>query len=186
MPDPVSRDEILARWAYSELLSLSLGDEYDGPGVPELKDKARRAEPFDTLVQRERDLLIKQLQKVRYGNVLQAVDGITHFKRVCWTRDQLAAVYVILYFADEVTGNCYAPVTFQHWIKGEPRKSLNQWHARYAALAPEPPSPFDPVLVGRLLGLPRLVDGYHRAVRFWSKNDPIATIPVYEPLEEVE
>jgi hypothetical protein len=28
-----------------------------------------------------------------------------------------------------------------------------------------------------------LLDGYYRAVRFWGKNDPAATLAVYVPLE---
>ena len=28
-----------------------------------------------------------------------------------------------------------------------------------------------------------LLDGYHRAVRFWDKNDPAATLAVYVPTE---
>jgi hypothetical protein len=30
---------------------------------------------------------------------------------------------------------------------------------------------------------PMPLDGYHRAVRFWSKNDPAATLAVHVPVE---
>ena len=34
--------------------------------------------------------------------------------------------------------------------------------------------------------MPALLDGYHRAVRFWSRNDFAATLAVYVPFEPKE
>jgi hypothetical protein len=48
----VSPNYVRARWAYSELLSLRLGDEYQGPGMSELRQKAREKVPFDDLERR--------------------------------------------------------------------------------------------------------------------------------------
>ena len=76
----VSPDYVRARWAYSELLSLRLGDEYQGPGMSELRQRAREKVPFDDLGHGERRLLVEQLAVVR-APVLQALDGINWFKQ---------------------------------------------------------------------------------------------------------
>jgi hypothetical protein len=36
--------------------------------------------------------------------------------------------------------------------------------------------------VGHYSGLPVLLDGYHRAVRFWRTSVPAATLAVYVPV----
>jgi hypothetical protein len=55
-------------------------------------------------------------------------------------------------------------------------------HARYAAFAAAPPTHDDPMTVGHYSGLPALLDGYHRAVRFWRTEVPAATLAVYVPV----
>jgi len=77
-------------------------------------------------------------------------------------------------------------VTFKQWIEAEPVRPLHQDHARYAAYGAAPPTQDDPLAVGKYSDLPALLDGYHRAVRFWSRNDPDATLPVYVPFEAKE
>ena len=181
----VSPNYVRARWAYSELLSLSLGERYQGSGVPQLREKARQGVPFEQIEHAERKLLVEQLAAVRAGDPLQALDGINWFKQEHWNKDRLAAVYVLRYFAHEACGNENALVTFKQWIYAEPLKPLHQWHARYASFGP-PPAAWDeePLTVGRYPNHPQLilVDGYHRAVRFWSTNDPAATLAVYAPV----
>ena len=76
----VSPNYVRARWAYSELLSLSQGDGYQGPGVAELRQKVRQKVPIDDLGHAERRLLVDQLAAVR-APVLQALDGINWFKQ---------------------------------------------------------------------------------------------------------
>jgi hypothetical protein len=104
---------------------------------------------------------------------------------VRWTRDNLAAVHVIPYFVRDVSSLEYLKVTFKQWIEAEPVRPLHQDHARYAAYGAAPPTQDDPLAVGKYSDLPAL-DGYHRAVRFWSRNDPDATLPVYVPFEAKE
>ena len=93
-------------------------------------------------------------------------------------------------------------MTFKQWITTEPNAPLDKGHARYAAENPGAPATTeDPVtaslvqiitVLGRVntpevkpFGLRgfMLLDGYHRAVRFWDKNDPAATLAVYVPTE---
>jgi hypothetical protein len=100
----VSPNYVRARWAYSELLSLSQGDGYQGPGVVELRRKAREKVPFDDLEHAERRLLVEQLAAVR-APILPALDGINWFKQERLAKEQLDALFVLPHFAHEVRGD---------------------------------------------------------------------------------
>jgi hypothetical protein len=157
-----------------------------GEGVPELREKARQKVPFGELGKAEHYLLVDQFDRVRGHYLNRYLIGIATFQLVRWTRDNLAAVHVIPYFVRDVSSLEYLKVTFKQWIEAEPVRPLHQDHARYAAYGAAPSTQDDPLTVGKYSDLPALVDGYHRAVRFWSRNDPDATLPVYVPFEAKE
>jgi hypothetical protein len=181
MEGVVSAEDVRARCAYSELLSLGHGVAYSGLGVPELKQKAREKLPFDALGKADRYLLVDLFDRVRGRYFNRYLLGVTTFQTVYWTKDQLGAVRVIPFFAEEI-GHPHALVLFSQWIAGTPIKPLNQWHARYAAHDTRPHSiRGDALTVGHHLGFPFLLDGYHRAVRFWSTATPTATLTMYVP-----
>jgi hypothetical protein len=109
--------------------------------VQKLTEKARKGAPFNELGQAEHDLLARKWRQVRGGESIfhAALDGITEFELTHWTREQLAAAYVIPMFAGEV-GHAHSPVTFKQWISTEPNAPLDKGHARYAADNPGAPS----------------------------------------------
>jgi hypothetical protein len=181
MPDEVSPDYVRARWAYSELLSWGHGHLYQGPGVQDLKEKLALKVPFDELGKAEHYLLIDQFDRVRGTYFNRYIIGIPNFKPVLWSRDDLAAVHVIPYFVRDVSSLEHLKVTFKQWIEADPVRPLHQDHARYAAYALAPATRDDPMTVGYYSGLPVLLDGYHRAVRFWRTSVPAATLAVYVP-----
>ena len=101
---------VRARWAYSELLS---GRPYRGKGVQELKRKALGHVPFDDLRGEERDQLEQAWYRVRgVPTFINAFAGIATFELVHWSKEQLGAVHVIKFFAQEV-GNHSVPDVFQ-------------------------------------------------------------------------
>src|SRR5262245_59584811 len=59
-----------------------------------------------------------------------------------------------------------------------PRPWQRWWKGPHVRLRPRRPE--------EMHGRCALLDGYHRAVRFWSRNDPDATLPVYVPFEAKE
>ena len=181
MADEVTPDHVRARWAYSELLSWGHGHLYQGPGVQELKKKLALKVPFDELGTAERYLLIDQFDRVRGKHFNRYIIGIPNFRHVVWTRDDLAAVYVIPYFVRDVSSIEHLKVTFQEWIEADPVRPLHQDHARFAAYRAVPATDNDPMTVGQYSGLPVLLDGYHRSVRFWRTSTPAATLAVYVP-----
>jgi len=98
MPGEVTADYVRARWAYSELLSWGHGHLYQGPGVQDLKEKLAQRVPFDELGKAEHYLLIDQFDRVRGKYFNRYIIGIPHFNPVLWSKDELAAVYVLPYF----------------------------------------------------------------------------------------
>jgi hypothetical protein len=72
-------------------------------------------------------------------------------------------------------------MTFKQWIETEPLGSIEPGHARHAASGAAPLTGVEPVTVGRLSGLLTLIDGYHRAVRFWKRGAVTDKLSVYVP-----
>jgi len=140
---------VRARWAYSELLS---GRPYRGIGVQDLKRKALGHVPFDDLRGEERDQLEQAWYRVRgVPTFINAFAGIATFELVHWSKEQLGAVHVIKYFAQEV-GNHSVPMSFKQWIETEPSASIEPGHARHAASGAVPSTGVEPVTVGQLSG----------------------------------
>jgi hypothetical protein len=183
MSDVVTADYVRARWAYSELPS----GRYSGTGVPELMEQALQRVPFDQLGKAQHYLLVDQFDRVRGRYFNRYFLDVTEFKAVQCSRDELGAVYVIPWFVRDVVSEDLMSVvrlTFKQWIEAEPVRPLNQGHARYAAFGTSPPTMYDdPLTVGRYPqdGLPVLLDGYQRAVRFWIKNEAGARLAAYVP-----
>ena len=71
-------------------------------------------------------------------------------------------------------------VTFRQWLKAEPLRPLNQWHARYASYGlSNDPGEWEPLTVGHYREHPQmiLVDGYHRAVGSGARMSPMLPSP---------
>ena len=180
-PVVVSAEDVRARWAYTELLS---DRPYDDPSLEELKKKALERVPFEDLNSEEHGLLAQAWYRVRgVPTFIHGFAGIITFQLADWSREQLAASYVIPYFAHEV--GAQEPITFKEWIEAEPIRLIEPGHARYATSGAPRATQVEPLIVGRLAGLPTLLDGYHRAVRFWKRAAPTATLLVYVPFAEV-
>jgi hypothetical protein len=178
--DHVSTDYVRAQWAYSELNSLEQGYKYRD--VAELKKKLAQKVPFASLSDAERILLVRKWHEVR-GIFAVALAGISTFQLQHWTKSKLGPMYILRHFFQWLPGN-YASrkVTFKEWIEAEPFYELLSEH--HPLREPASAGPFvqdHPVTVGPLQGL-TLLDGYHRAVRFWRSDDRAAEIAVYVPL----
>ena len=154
---------------------------------PSLWKKPFSACLFDQLGKAPHYLLVDQFDRVRGRYFNRYFLDVTAFKAVQCSRDELGAVYVIPWFVRDVVSEDLMSVvrlTFKQWIEAEPVRPLNQGHARYAAFGAAPPTMYDdPLTVGRYPqdGLPVLLDGYQRAVRFWTKTEAGARLAVYVP-----
>src|SRR5262245_7492163 len=169
MKGVIPTEYVRARWAYSELLSPTQGESYHQQGIPgALKSKKVSGLPFDELEAQEQELLAQAWCKVRGAEVfVQALANISAFHLTYWSKEQLAAAYVIPMFAHEATLDPWKPVTFEQWLETESKVSLHPHHAREATDAY------------------MLLDGYHRAARFWKEAKSAATLAVYIPVRAV-
>jgi hypothetical protein len=171
MANAISRLHVQARWAYSELRSKNHGRFYDVPAFDELKGKLARKVPFETLGEKEIDLLDLGFRIVRGAYFERYLIGIAAFQLARWSKNQLGNVYVIA----EYLPDGMRTATFKQSIEGRPRAVCGF------------DSPFvqdDPVTIGRnVAGTMFLIDGYHRADRFWSTDDSAATLDAFVPLD---
>jgi hypothetical protein len=175
-----TKDEVLARWAYSELLTRT---EYESLDAQDLRERSAGGTVFEELDNPARDRLVKAWNVARGNGTVFAVAlaKVREFDLVTWTKDQLGAVHVIPYFVRDVCPNTETKITFKQWINADPIRPLHQTHARYALYGNAPPGGNEPVTVGPFGGVLRLLDGYHRAVRFWYGRDLNARVSVYMP-----
>jgi hypothetical protein len=178
----ISPDEVRARWAYSELLS---GRYEHVKGIEHLLEKARRHVLFADLASDDH----KELERAWHGGrsgLLPAFNNIQAFQEARWGHMELAQVRVIPYFAQDVVSASIAnaaSISFRTWIQTEPIRPLPQGHARFAIYEPLPHGEVKPLTVGLDGGQRTLLDGYHRAVRFWYRRaiEPTATLSVFIP-----
>jgi hypothetical protein len=148
------RDQVLAQWAYSELLTRH---EYeDVNNVQGLRTRKAQGTTFSELVPNDQALLVQAWENVRGGDnsvFAVALQNVQAFRLIEWTRDQLGDVYVIPYFVSDISRNLDDRVIFKRWIRADPIKPLHQTHARCAAFYGATPSGADdPGVVGQLGG----------------------------------
>lgn len=185
MPDKVAADYVRAQWAYSELYSDEQGPKYSGPGIPELRTKLALGVSFDHLDEAERELLLRAWFIVRggLGSIFEAaLSYVTAFQRTAWTKSDLGQVCIIGHFYQWLLPTSQSPtVTFKEWVETEPYGELSEYHPLREPTSGRPFKQHYPVTIGPLQGATRLLDGYHRAVRFWRCEDTAATLAAYTP-----
>jgi hypothetical protein len=186
MPDKVTADYVRAQWAYSELYSTEQGQKYSGSGIPELKTKLALGVPFDQLDQAEHELLLKAWFKVRGGPgsiFAAALSDVSAFQPTAWTKSDLGQVCIIGHFYQWLPPTSQSStVTFEEWVETEPYGELSEYHPLREPTNARPFKQHYPVTIGPLQGATRLLDGYHRAVRFWRQEESAAALAVYVPL----
>jgi hypothetical protein len=199
----VTADYALARWAYSELLSAAqkLGYERNGGLPATIWDKKNNGVSFQDLDLRDHGPLAEAWHRVRGNGLIfgDMIAGIANFDVAQWSKDQLAVSYVIPMFAKQATLDGFKPVTFQQWLEAQPLVPLNDPHHAWLP-DPDPTSPYqassDPTLATRInlvtvlepskkpyygIEAYMLLDGYHRAVRFYERGDATDKLTVYVP-----
>src|SRR2546430_1182855 len=83
----ITRRELQARWAYSELASSRFAAKWYGDAPQPLSDKAKKKIPFEQLASEERECLAVLNASVR--EPLWARTMIENFVCTEWTREQL-------------------------------------------------------------------------------------------------
>jgi hypothetical protein len=178
MPISVSAECVRARWAYSELLSPSFGYFYRD--VARLKGKAIQRVPFEELTAEDIAALACRFDNVRGQYFNAYFVGVRQFELTRWSKDQLAAVYVIPYFTKE--SEFGIAMTFKQWTEASPGRTLEMSDPRRELSNPVVFKQEHPITVGRdEAGKNFLLDGYHRACRFWGIPRTTRTLAAFVP-----
>jgi hypothetical protein len=169
--------DVLARWAYSEIIGSNSEHSYDtGRDIVSLRAKRRSGIPLEDLSPDERYNLAFLCGCGRPNLILFTI-GADLFDMIPLDRDAVAALFV--------PPNVWHPesngqvVPFEHYITTH---SARPNDARYISPTEKPySSSADPLTICRLYEKPLLLDGYHRAARFWRTNPPSGRIAAYVP-----
>jgi hypothetical protein len=172
----VSSDYVKARWAYSELLSPACGYKYIG--LEHLKQKASRGTRFEDLARSDFVVLVQMFDKVRGGYFNRYFAGIANFALARWTQRELGAVNVIPYWSEECGPGM---ATFKQWVEYPPASVLSEHHPKLDLSNSTPLEQVHPLTVGRDVEAHVLLDGYHRACRFWGIQDSPLRLTMYVP-----
>src|SRR5262245_92381 len=170
----VSRRDVLARWAYSEILGARSSRSYDiVPDIIALRVKRGSGVSFDMLTANDRDQLVFGWDYVRGAFSLAAhLVGIKQFREERLIRSQIAPLFV----PSGVSNLAMMP--FERFIETQTAGDADpRSEGRIYADVPA-----DPITVGRCSDGNVLVDGYHRAVSFWRTAPDGAFILGYMPV----
>jgi hypothetical protein len=181
----ISLQDVLARWAYSEISDANLSQEYDrSPFIPlyraqlnDLRSKRGSGVTFNELDHTDRYWLSFMCSCVR-PNLMIFMAGIEHFDEVDLDKTDLAKLLV----PTMVHGQGFTPtgegffLSFADYIQTsscEPKDARNvTGDYRPAAEA---------ISIGRFGQHLVLLDGYHRAASFWKFASADASITAYRP-----
>lgn len=176
MPVPVP--EVLAEWAYSEIVDGISASKYVPHVTDELRTKRKTSVPFSLLSQSERYSLARACFRVRPLILIHLI-GITCFELVNIARTDLETVLVPPNAARELEGSY---VTFAKYMT---MPSTDPNDARSDMSSPgdwQPPE--TPVTLGYFFQHRVLIDGFHRAATFWRCNPARGVLKAYVPQDE--
>jgi hypothetical protein len=169
--------DVLARWAYSEIIDSSASHHYDsGNDIASLRAKRGNGLPFEDLSPAERYNLAFQSGCIRTSLTVFTI-GAELFDVVEIDRSTLAKIWV--------PPNIWHPesngqfVTFEDFML---TSSPSQNDSRNVVLrTPEYQFSADPLTFGRSYDYPLMLDGYHRAALFWKFGPADGKLSTYVP-----
>jgi hypothetical protein len=174
----VSKLEVLARWAYSEITDGVAPQQYDGQvyGLDDLRAARTAGTSFNDLTHTQRYSLAWGCFNVRPALMAYLV-SVGEFNAAELIRADLGNLWIPPNVWGEQSGGKF--VRFSHYITTqtpEPRDARN--------VVCDPATyqlPAEPVTVGYFYDLPVLIDGFHRAAAFWRCGPAGGSLPTYMP-----
>jgi hypothetical protein len=166
--------DVLARWAYSEIVGARTSNKYDGsPGIDALRAKRNAGTLFVGLSALEREMLTQGWTDVRQF-MLRFMNDVAGFRLIDLTKGQLKQLFVFPEVSHDLNRRFETFETFMILPRtdmGDPRGETRP----YQVCA-------DPLTIGRHCKKKVLIDGYHRAVSFWKSAPEGAVIAAYDPV----
>ncbi len=173
--------EVQARWSYSEILSKGVGHFYDGlPGVEALRKKARAHVRFHDLTEEDFKVLCRGFNGVRGAFSANYLRGIAGFHVADWSKEQLSDLLIV---PNATPLNRFAPFSVYAALPID--DTTPPCDARRAAESVQmtaSAAEVHPVTLGMYAGRLVLLDGYHRAIRFWHSSNTGARLATFVPI----
>jgi hypothetical protein len=168
----ITRRELQARWAYSELASSRFAAKWYGGAPQPLSGKAQKKIPFEQLSSEELECLAALNASVR--GPLWARITVGSFVCTEWTREQLLQIVSVVENPWPPLAD-YIATTPPHGDMSDPRN---------IASSTPPSQPFsqqEPIIVVPCYGKETLFDGTLRSILFLRSSDADARILVWVP-----
>jgi len=112
LPAMATREEVILRWAYSELASSRFGPDYERLGVPRaLSETSRAGEPYDTGIATnpdQRNSLLRAIGRLRPNNLSELPEG--EYRVVVLSEDEALALRVV---------PTLGSLPLREWMKGK-------------------------------------------------------------------
>jgi hypothetical protein len=157
--------DVLAEWAYSEIVDGVCAVAYAWHGIDDLRAKRTQSVRYD---------LARACYCVR-PNILIHLIGVTRFDLIDITRTDLANMIV----PPHVAGDIGRYVSFAEYMT---TSSDHPKDARYNLSTPQKwQPPKNPITCGYFFQHRVLIDGVHRAVRFLQDSDRDDVLKAYVP-----
>jgi hypothetical protein len=168
----ITRRELQARWAYSELVSSRFAAKWYGDAPQPLSDKAEKKIPFEQLSSEERECLAALNASVR--EPLWALTPIDSFVCTEWTSEQLLQTVCVV--------EQPWPLLADYIATTPPPGDLSDPRNIAASNPPtQPLSEQEPIIVVPCNGKQTLFDGTLRSILFLRSSDASARIMVWVP-----
>lgn len=179
------RDEVKARWGYSELFSQRFARDYASVNLSAgLRDRASKKADFSDLLPSERAELVRMLSSGPRNGLAASLDAIETFQCSAWSKEELVRIWAISAF--DPNGKQHI-IPYLSFLAG-PRLSNDPNDPRSAADLVATTIPFKqdtPGIVTSLSSVPVLVDGYCRSVLFMRSENTLERFLVWVPLTYV-
>jgi len=173
----ISLQEVLARWAYSQISDANLSQDYDRvplyrAQLDDLRNKRGSGVTFNDLDLADRYWLSFMCSCVR-PNLMIFMTGIEQFDEADLDRPGLANVLVPAMVHGQREA-FFLPFVDYIQTSSPDEKDARNVTGDYRPVA-------DAISIGRFGQQLVLLDGYHRAVSFWRFAPIGASIPAYRP-----
>lgn len=175
------RDEVKARWGYSELFSQRFAKDYASASLStSLRDKVAKQADFSDLLLSERAELVHMLSSGPRNGLAAMLDSVETFRCSAWSKDDLGRVWAIRAF--DPNGKQHI-IPYLSFLAG-PRLANDPNDPRSTADQVATTTPFKqdtPGIVTSLSSVPVLVDGYCRSVLFMRSENTHERFLVWVP-----
>lgn len=177
--------EVIARWAYGEIVSSRFAHLFGDPRAQGLRQKAVEGVPFDVLPSEDVVLLADLMKSARNAGFVGIVERHPTYEVTGWTREQLFSAFALPVFNPQRVNQIFP---YSEFLRGLPKPDANgnpdTTDPRTAvSQLLEPLAYLEPGIIIDL-GVPVLLDGYFRSLAYLKFPPEDGLLPVWVPRQD--